>query len=249
MTTGQFDTLLVHDVSRPLFASNRCSAQGHTVHLSEVNPGIRDLNNQWFVPFVYENTTNYFLLPAYPPPTQAPFQTSGTHDSPVINWNAHVDNGSYCPLYMRSMSGSCNAQAVDLGNINLDFGLLPSQNMGEKQIDEENDEIMSQHEALTTSQSEYTSSDDEMHQDGSEADDEGDSAGQQGMAKETVHDFRNKRKRDESREGSTKKRKLRHAKRPRVDSSVTGPKVPQSKFKKTRRDNIDRQKPCSTYCL
>ena len=77
VTTGQFDTLLVHDVSRPLFASNRCSAQGYAVHLSEVNPGSRDLNNEWFIPFVYESTTNYFLLPAYPPPSQAPFQTSG----------------------------------------------------------------------------------------------------------------------------------------------------------------------------
>ena len=244
VTTGQFDTLLVHDVSRLLFASNSCSAQGHAVHLSEVNPGFRDFSNQWFVPFVYETTTNYYLLPAYPPPTQAPFQTSGAHSSPVINWNSHVDNGSYCPLYMRSMPGnSCNAQSTDSGIDNLDFKILPSQNLGEKETNEVSDDFtMGQHEVLTTSQSEYTSSDDEMHQDGSEADDEGDSAEPKEMAKGTIDEFRNKRKRDESGEGSVKKRKIRHAKRPRVDSSVAGPsKVPQSKFKKKRRDDIEKR--------
>ena len=40
MTSGQADTLLVPDVSRPLAASNRWSAQGHTPHLQEMNPGL-----------------------------------------------------------------------------------------------------------------------------------------------------------------------------------------------------------------
>ena len=49
-----------------------------------------------------------------------------------------LDNGSYCPLYMRSMPGNVfNAQAIESGNLNLNLEILPSQNLGEKEIEEE----------------------------------------------------------------------------------------------------------------
>ena len=103
MTSGQADTLLVPDVSRPLAASNRWSAQGHTPHLQEMNPGLIGFENSFFVPFCYERDTGYFLCPCYPPPTQALFQAEDNARVEVIDLNCHIDDGSYKSLYMHQM--------------------------------------------------------------------------------------------------------------------------------------------------
>ena len=80
VTTGQADTLLIPDVSRPLAASNRWSAQGHTPHLEESKPGLIGFNDEFFIPFCFETTSGYFLCPCYPPPNQAIFQTAGNSE-------------------------------------------------------------------------------------------------------------------------------------------------------------------------
>ena len=104
-TTGQEDTLLVPDVSRPLAALNRWAAQGHTPHLKESNPGLIGHNNSFFIPFCYEPSTGYFLVPAYPPPNRAVFQIRGNVTLPVVDLNEAINNGSYSPIYMNKLVG------------------------------------------------------------------------------------------------------------------------------------------------
>jgi hypothetical protein len=171
ITTGQADTLLVPDVSRPLAASNRWSAQGHTPHLQECNPGLVGHNNEFFIPFCYDQNTGYFLMPAYPPPTQATFQTHGEGTVPVINLNRPIDEGRYSSIYMHQMLSSAYPAKANLDETSEDILSANTTQMeseddeveggDEMQLDAEDEE---QH---VDSESEYTSSD---HADADEED-------------------------------------------------------------------------------
>ena len=66
-TSGQNDTLLVPDASRDLASTNRWTAQGHTPHLQETNPGLIGFNNSFFIPLCYERDTGYFPSAAVVP--------------------------------------------------------------------------------------------------------------------------------------------------------------------------------------
>ena len=120
VTTGQADTLLIPDVSRPLAASNRWSAQGHTPHLEESKPGLIGFNDEFFIPFCFETTSGYFLCPCYPPPNQAIFQTAGNSGMSVVNLNQAIDNGNYSSIYMNKMVCMGAAGDADLDDMNLD---------------------------------------------------------------------------------------------------------------------------------
>ena len=102
-TSGQSDTLLVPDASRDLASTNRWTAQGHTPHLQETNPGLIGFNDSFFIPFCYERDTGYYLLPRFPPPTQAVFQAQGNTSMPVIDLHKNIKDGTYKNIYMGHM--------------------------------------------------------------------------------------------------------------------------------------------------
>jgi len=94
LTSGTDDALLVPDCTRSLCSLTHFSAQGHTVHLNESNPGIVLRDGKGFMPCCLESETGYVLLPCLPPPSSATFART-PREMPVIDFNASVTSGTY----------------------------------------------------------------------------------------------------------------------------------------------------------
>jgi len=108
LTSGTEDALLVPraDSSRFFCSLTRFSAQGHTVHLNEEHPGIILHNNEVFVPYCWEISTGYFMLPINPPPSSAAF-VKLPYELPVIDLNSSVNSGTYVStLALTALTGA-----------------------------------------------------------------------------------------------------------------------------------------------
>jgi len=94
LTSGTDDALLIPDCTRSLCSLTCFSAQGHTVHLNESNPGIVLRDGKGFIPCCLESETGYVLLPCFPPPSSATFVRTRC-EMPVIDLDASLTSGTY----------------------------------------------------------------------------------------------------------------------------------------------------------